>query len=414
MNTLAVLVTQQGPLLPADAVGWAIRIAKRIELMHGSGRVHGNLSPESITVEGASPRGQGILLDLLRTDPSYQSPERANGGPQSALDDAWAIATTLFTLLTGRPPYQGAPDENAIKRAITTTPAPRLAQFGVMDPTLNNILLAALAPEPAQRFPTAIALRQALESWSPDPSLAQLPPLEEDEDENQPTMVRGSPLDELPASTSSRVTTAAPIPSPFGLPDQGQNQQFSTPLPAAGARPQMQIPNPDAARAAPTMRFAPDQVPAHMQPQQGFGQQQGFGGQQAQIVGQAPPAPVPSRFLAIFFAVWFVVTVAGGVLIFVVLRKLAPFAPVERLAASVILPCTEEDRVILSPSRNVRRGWGAQIVGHLSGRGGERDDEERAHRFDRQPWRAHEGPCRASGQLRLRRDDRGARARRRN
>lgn len=358
MNTLAVLVTKQGPLLPADAVGWMVRLAKRIELMHGSGRVHGNLSPESITVEGASARGQGILLDLLRTDPSYQSPERAAGGPQSPLDDTWAIATTLFTLLTNRPPYQGAPDENAIKQAITTTPAPRLASFGVMDPTLNNILLTALAPEPAKRFPTALALRQALESWSPDPSIAQLPPLEEDEDENQPTMVRGSPLDEAPASTSSRVTTAAPLMSPFGMPDQGQ-QQFSTPLPAAGARPPgMQMP--DTARAAPTMRFAPDQLPPHLQQ---FGPPgQGFGGP-AQVIGEAPPAPVPQRSLAIFFAVWFVVTVAGSVLIFVVLRKLRERSRGDRYREGArtwrALPsCTPESRVVVSHGPRFGRGEG--------------------------------------------------------
>jgi hypothetical protein len=85
----------------------------------------------------------------------------------------------------------------------------------------------------------------------------------------------------------------------------------------------MQVPNLDAARAAPTMRFAPNELPPHLQQYNQNGQQgqmQGFGGAPA-IIGQAPPAPVPQKFLTIFFAVWFVVTVLGGVLIFVMLRK---------------------------------------------------------------------------------------------
>ena len=329
VNTLAVLVSKQGPLLPADAVGWMVRLAKRVEAMHGSGRIHGNISPESITVDGASPRLQGILLDLLRTDPSYQSPERANGGSPSPLDDSWAIATTLFTLLTSRAPYQanGGGGDAAIKQAIMTQPAPRLAQFGVMDPVLNNIMLTALAPEPAKRFGTALALRQALEHWSADASIAQLPPLEEDEDENQPTMIR-SALEDMPVSNASRPTAQAPLGAPFGEPHPAP---FASPMPAAGVRPPMQIPGGEAGRAAPTMRFATDEMPPHLQQynqqatgQNGFSQPgttQGGLAQQPQVVGLPPPGPVPSRILALFFAVWFVVTVAGGVAIFFVLRK---------------------------------------------------------------------------------------------
>ncbi len=46
METLAALVERDGPLNELDAVGWVIRLAKRLEELHRLGVAHGGVGDE--------------------------------------------------------------------------------------------------------------------------------------------------------------------------------------------------------------------------------------------------------------------------------------------------------------------------------------------------------------------------------
>jgi serine/threonine protein kinase len=98
------------------------------------------------------------------------SPEQAAGaldrlGPCS---DVYSLGATLYSLLTGRRPFDGD-DVGAVLRRVQAGefPPPRL-----VDPTLDRALeavcLKAMALRPEDRYPTPRALAEDVEQWAAD------------------------------------------------------------------------------------------------------------------------------------------------------------------------------------------------------------------------------------------------------
>lgn len=242
-----------------DAVGWAIRLAKRIEALHALGVAHGAISPECVLTTAVDRTSKAILADLRQTPSriAYQSPERVGGGTLSAGDDVWAIAATLYEVLTGASAFGGGSDAETRQRISSSSPAP-LAVFDVGDDDLQRVLDDAFQRDRSARTTNAAAFRRALEEWHPDPVVRTLLPLDDedatnDEDDDEVrTLMRVSPfsssqLDAVIAQRAAAAAAGQPPPS----------------LPADRARPPAAQPGASASRpgAAPIPR-APVAAPA--------------------------------------------------------------------------------------------------------------------------------------------------------
>lgn len=216
METLADRIARDGPIKELDAVGWAIRLAKRLEALHSLGVAHGSVSPACIVTSGVERTARAHLADVQHTTsiPSFHSPERIMGGDISTADDAWAVAVTLYTALTGTNPF-GAPRDTELRhRILAASPTP-LAVFDVGDDDLQHILDRAFAREINRRSTSVTALRQALEEWHPDPGVGELPPLDDEdgdddgEDDNVRTVMRTSPF-AFPVKSSPKAPPVTP------------------------------------------------------------------------------------------------------------------------------------------------------------------------------------------------------------
>lgn len=185
METLADRITRDGPVSELDAIGWAIRLAKRLEALHALGVAHGSVSPACILTSGQDRNARAYLADVQHTTPSpiYQSPERILGGDISTADDVWALAGTLYALLTGQAPFVGASDGETRQKIFAATPAP-LAVYDVGDDDLQSIIDRAFARDIGVRTHSVVAFRRALEEWHPDRGVANLPPLEDEDSTN--------------------------------------------------------------------------------------------------------------------------------------------------------------------------------------------------------------------------------------
>ena len=224
VETLDDRIARDGPIKELDAVGWAIRLAKRLEALHSLGVAHGSISPACILTAGADRTSRAFIADVQVTTSSlaFQSPERVLGGDLSPADDAWAVACTLYTALTGTSPFAGAHDAETKQKILSGQPAP-LAVFDVGDDDLQRILDEGLTREFGQRTSSVTALRNALEEWHPDPGVGALPPLDDDDDdasegdEDMHTVMRTAPVFAIPAFAPP-VFAAPPVRKPAVAP----------------------------------------------------------------------------------------------------------------------------------------------------------------------------------------------------
>src|SRR5580693_7211473 len=125
METLASRIAHHGALAESDAVGWALRVARAVEAIHERGDVHGRLSAAGLLIAADPCTSEGSLIPFaeLPENVAYHSPERERGEGGSQADDTWAVAVTLYLLLSGSLPFSGSSDAE-VRRKIQSVAAP--------------------------------------------------------------------------------------------------------------------------------------------------------------------------------------------------------------------------------------------------------------------------------------------------
>jgi WD40 repeat protein len=169
------------PQQPTQAAEWLLILARAVHYAHGQGIVHRDLKPSNVllTAEGTlklcdfgvAKVSAGSSLETLGGQlvgtPEYMAPEQADGqarlaGPEA---DVYALGAILYTMLTGRPPFQSASILDTLERVRTQEPvSPRRLQPSVPR-DLETICLVCLHKDPRRRYPTAAALAEDLDRF---------------------------------------------------------------------------------------------------------------------------------------------------------------------------------------------------------------------------------------------------------
>jgi serine/threonine protein kinase len=160
------------------------QVTSALAAIHAKAIVHRDLKPANVfllEIDGASDFVKVVDFGIskLKTSttaltrpasimgtPEYMSPEQASGRADE-LDhrsDQWALASMVWHMLSGRPPFTGGSLDQLLDRVVNDEPPSLLASGVDLPPDLEGVLHRGLAKRPSQRFATVAAFLRAFES----------------------------------------------------------------------------------------------------------------------------------------------------------------------------------------------------------------------------------------------------------
>lgn len=174
-ETLRSMVDRRGPIPAHLALPIFIQALRGVAAGHKRGIIHRDLKPSNlmITNEGTVKitdfgiakvrRNTGFTRESTRVGSvKYMAPEQILGRPVDERTDIYIMGGTLYELLTGRPPFQGASQFEIDSAHVRDRPKLPTAYCPHIPPAAVDAVMRALAKEPSERFATAEEFIQAL------------------------------------------------------------------------------------------------------------------------------------------------------------------------------------------------------------------------------------------------------------
>src|SRR3989440_1369627 len=187
-ESLAARLKRRERLPPEEARRIMMETADALGAGHALGIIHRDVKPDNILLEGS--RGRTVLTDfgiakaltsttgpgtLTATGvaigtPHYMSPEQAAGDREiDGRSDIYSLGVVSYQMLAGELPFSAPTVPGLLLKQITEQ-APNLKDRSPTCPEdLAACVMRCLEKEPESRWPTADALRRALESRSAAP-----------------------------------------------------------------------------------------------------------------------------------------------------------------------------------------------------------------------------------------------------
>ena len=180
-GTLRTLNPRQTRLPLSTIAAFATQVASALQYAHDQHVIHWDVKPENmllgarsdvllsdfglamLALASQSYSTQAQASPLTGTAP-YLAPEQVQGHPRPA-SDQYALGIVVYEWLCGMPPFHGTPLELAMQH-LSVPPPPLRQRLPDLSPTVEAVVLRALAKDPNDRFLTVEAFAAALQEES--------------------------------------------------------------------------------------------------------------------------------------------------------------------------------------------------------------------------------------------------------
>jgi serine/threonine protein kinase len=181
--SLEAVIETEGRLPPERAVALAVQIVGSLASAHERSIIHRDVKPENIMLvrrpdgremvkvcdfglaklfDGTSSRQELTRNGLMLGSPAYMAPELIRGEKADERTDIYAAGVTLFELLTGQLPHEGATLADMFQKKLTQPPTRPSVYVQDLDPLLEDIVIHALEPKRELRHASAHVLHAEL------------------------------------------------------------------------------------------------------------------------------------------------------------------------------------------------------------------------------------------------------------
>ena len=178
-RSLRDMIAERGVIPAGQTDRIVTQIAAALDATHRAGLVHCDVKPANVIVDGD---GNAKLTDFgiaraardseereLVGTARYIAPERIEGRPATPRSDVYGLALVAFELLTGKPAFAGAENEDLLRDRLASG-APHVRS---VDPTVAErtdvVIAKGLAREPDRRYASAGAFARGLSDALADP-----------------------------------------------------------------------------------------------------------------------------------------------------------------------------------------------------------------------------------------------------
>lgn len=177
--TLNLVVQEQGPRPWREALALARQTAEAVAALHGRGIIHRDIKPANLLLgsdgrarladlglakqltpgEGDEEQGGLTMAGTALGSPAFMAPEQAGNAHEAGTAcDLYALGATLFFLLAGRPPYEGASPGAIFTQLQDVPPADLAALVPGLPDDVVLLVRRLMARAPAERPDIATAL----------------------------------------------------------------------------------------------------------------------------------------------------------------------------------------------------------------------------------------------------------------
>ncbi|PUU94122.1 MULTISPECIES: protein kinase domain-containing protein [Halanaerobium] len=174
-KTLKDLIKERKKLSIAESLEIAGQIAAALSIAHGNQIVHCDIKPHNIILNdehevkvtdfGIARAVSNSTVRVTETvvgSAHYFSPEQAKGGEIKAYSDIYSLGVVLYEMTTGELPFHGeSPISVALKHIQQQPVEPSKINNDIPD-EVNDLIMKAIAKEPADRFQDAYEMRQQI------------------------------------------------------------------------------------------------------------------------------------------------------------------------------------------------------------------------------------------------------------
>jgi serine/threonine-protein kinase len=215
-TTLRKLLQGKRAMPPEVAAAFALELLGGLAHANGAGVVHRDVKPENVLLEHhppgsasaerstATPSGDRVVVKLtdfgiaklldaqgvtstgqVLGSPAHMAPEQIEGGEVDARADVFGLGVLLYECMVGHLPFEGNNPAQVLRRVLDGRYPDALSERPVIGNRWSALLDRALAHDPAERFPDATAMQEAvvaelerlevhqprreLEAWLDDP-----------------------------------------------------------------------------------------------------------------------------------------------------------------------------------------------------------------------------------------------------
>jgi len=167
----------KAPLTPAQALALLRPLGDALDYAHQQGVLHRDVKPANVFLDSEF---QPVLADfglakmagdqsltasgMISGTPTHISPEQTQGRQLDARSDLYSLAVIGYQLLAGRLPFEGLGMMDLLYAHVNTEPPPPSVGNPALPPAVDDVLVRALAKDPAARFESAAQMMGALEA----------------------------------------------------------------------------------------------------------------------------------------------------------------------------------------------------------------------------------------------------------